>query len=1847
MPKKGLFVKDILVVGSTLGKNGEIHRNLNGKIGHHPVILNDGMVDNSRALRIIQHIKSIAETAKKNHKNGRYTRAITDEFSFYTSHTPLTLDEYKHIINETSKNLKGFPPNIILVMSSMPVQWPDGTLRNAVLHVQSPKDNVSDPIIHHFSKETFSWIDPYYAQGYNENIRLLFNPDNYNDPLYSPNVVLGGTKVSCNDVNQYKSAILVEGTGLSPLINTIDVCLDHCHGIAMRNAKELINQIPNPPLHVNHIVTSNSVGEKDINLAASTIHSDWHEKKVLGSIEKKNESIPTYFGDLINKSKAYIYHAKRVGLMHGDLFDRAVPKANIQQPINTRVDGDGNTLLHQVLIQESKSIQKESYFIGRLNKLIPYFIGDRMNQKNNLGNTPLHLAIQRIAEDDKLILFLLQGARLDIQNNLGVTPIALARHQGKISLLNKFYHLLSNKKEVYLSHRNTILDLLNEVSELNQKQKIAFSALGFEINEIHPKAETVIGLLQATQNNPLLIATHINKLLVLASSQPNLYTYLSDNNLFEGINNQTVKQLPQNVREDLLKKELAKQNPSADHIALFLSGCDIPCIFNQLESQKLSSCLMQSQRVYDELSRLRYESLIRDFAKASPNNANQCIERIVNSPVYFESVAIEALIHCSNNLNIALLKKKLHTIYPCCSYDKQKELFIQFQESDKIHFINYWLTKNANHLNQIVSPLAKKVAFLDIINPGTVVETIPNEMLVACMMNTREKIVDWSPLRHVNYAQLNYRSLYVQTLKQESTDSAYQRLDLLLQGGYPSVLVRCLYDQLKQDLGKQFLGNASVVIKNKLDNLFDPMQNLLQKAQANQMISQQEYTDCRMKFLNSRSCANYLKDPKFSRWILSHEVQTQGFPDSEELAVSIFEKQPLLANQEDYYKRFPLQSLSYLLLNNTQPYQAVRNSFPKKNMNMGIFNQFLTKNALLILAFENQLNEKDINSSLLQDIFSTFPLYDFKIKEKYPALLPQSIQIAKQNANQFMYDNLSLEQCPNADVVDSIIDFEKSRKNSNMLVNLIQNYPQQFFNHPSLGEFVSEVMNFLAANINFDKDHYHKIREKALQQLAVLPEETRQKILNCECSLGNNADIRVIQKILEYLPLGELDIARKIHNNDPLSKEVLQMLLERTLTSVNSREVYELIREKIDVRHSENARRIILQQNVRFNENRNSELIVTALRENIAIIRQLDKNTLLLLTADEVTRALEGIERVDLDIYALIQDKLIPSSDSIARLIINSEKSCDQPNIANMALACLHQPLIVSTLDPQSVYEMLNRDIDSNEKAILVEAMGENLFEQVYILSRNKNNREMLILLIENGGTGDFIQNKIAQLSTEDINSEPFIKLTQYKANLISNLAYRAIACNASHFISAVLKHRTVDDFLKYDDSLYDALYQNKDKPFLLKWILISFNKLLENQDIKNEIELAPAALSQPLLSLLNKLDTLYHQKAFLLASDIEALLPVICTHQDSCEVIQLAIQNSPELFTYENIQLIQENAQLQCDIKTANGSEDIKRLLTKYKKNIDNIEQEHLQKILPNIAPQVRPDQKEVDLNNLSFFKTELRDNPANNTSDIEGIIGALERPKMEELLAYTLSLSKEKVASEDIKKQRVNQVFYLGAALNNKGWLNPENFNAETAGLVFTGDKISASIQSLLAKTQHPSLEIVVPQPLHDGSQINRVAAEPQKPVLPNIENQVYKQALFKKHIDALEIQVNDLKGRRDKGPVGSDDYLKLDAAYNKANGVHGTLKDAGKKYFAKEISYADFKKCSDDVIKDAKPVLEEHRGGKAVLEVLTNIALFLVSLIRSAYNGKMTLFKLNTESVTKVNAVEDSVNKADPGA
>jgi len=133
-------------------------------------------------------------------------------------------------------------------------------------------------------------------------------------------------------------------------------------------------------------------------------------------------------------------------------------------------------------------------------------------------------------------------------------------------------------------------------------------------------------------------------------------------------------------------------------------------------------------------------------------------------------------------------------------------------------------------------------------------------------------------------------------------------------------------------------------------------------------------------------------------------------------------------------------------------------------------------------------------------------------------------------------------------------------------------------------------------------------------------------------------------------------------------------------------------------------------------------------------------------------------------------------------------------------------------------------------------------------------------------------------------------------------------------------------------------------------------------------------------------------------------------------------------------------------------------------------------QEMILNIDFPVLQNPIEVDLNNLDFFKTELGDNPAKNTLDIEEFIADLDRPSIEELFEYVISLTKELVDSREIAEKRTNQVFYLAAVLNNKKWLRPEYFNAVTAEFLFTGDKYSASIQRLFATTKHQSLNEAV---------------------------------------------------------------------------------------------------------------------------------------------------------------------------
>lgn len=158
-----------------------------------------------------------------------------------------------------------------------------------------------------------------------------------------------------------------------------------------------------------------------------------------------------------------------------------------------------------------------------------------------------------------------------------------------------------------------------------------------------------------------------------------------------------------------------------------------------------------------------------------------------------------------------------------------------------------------------------------------------------------------------------------------------------------------------------------------------------------------------------------------------------------------------------------------------------------------------------------------------------------------------------------------------------------------------------------------------------------------------------------------------------------------------------------------------------------------------------------------------------------------------------------------------------------------------------------------------------------------------------------------------------------------------------------------------------------------------------------------------------------------------------------------------------------------------------------------------------------------------------------------------------------------------------------------------------------------------------------------------------KPEKQVFPKITNLAHKKAEFNKCIDALEAQIENLKRRmviEARRNTNSEDYLKLKAAYDATASIHRGIKDAGKKYFERRISYIDFKGLVKAAVnnEETRPTLEEHRGVKKVLEDIIN---FLPKLINSLFGTEITLFKLNTESINKIDAVADTVNKAGPGA
>ena len=343
----------------------------------------------NRLLPVFNLIESIASRTKEQRTEGSITRAITDEFTFYPSNKPFTLDEYKEIINKASEVASGLPLDIHLVLATFPVIWPDGGIHNCGLYVQSPVPPNTKALVHHFSKKVPHPNDPIYKKS---DGTIYINRADSDNPNYSPNILLKDTEAYTNDGNQYGSALKVARSDGKEFIVSLGICFDHGNGVERAQVHQLINQLQadkkDVPLLCNHVITSATVGRVNEHILSTVTHADTHAKNRRPS----QNQIPgrsgfvcsTISSSFSGELGAEVYPQKRIGTLHSDLFQHA----SASQVLSLNIpDEDGNTMLHQVFLESEFD---RDLIARRLYSMVVN--GGDPNISNALNQTVLDLA---------------------------------------------------------------------------------------------------------------------------------------------------------------------------------------------------------------------------------------------------------------------------------------------------------------------------------------------------------------------------------------------------------------------------------------------------------------------------------------------------------------------------------------------------------------------------------------------------------------------------------------------------------------------------------------------------------------------------------------------------------------------------------------------------------------------------------------------------------------------------------------------------------------------------------------------------------------------------------------------------------------------------------------------------------------------------------------------------------------------------------------------------------------------------------------------------------------------------------------------------------------------------------------------------------------------------------------------------------------------------------------------------------------------------------------------------------------------------------------------------------------
>lgn len=306
------------------------------------------------------HAKNLDKEEMREGCENDITRLTTNEFLFYTKN-PLTIDEFKNLMEEVYKVAKGQPPNLHLVLASFAILLVNGKVKGNEEDKEEYKDGIisivpyivcgKDPQMSFIVKSYPSTMDLQYREPGDEfsdagDYIELFGKDKYDIPQDQAILNVGGKDCPLS----YNNVIRCKTAGGAEFHAGVNICLDHSKKVADENMRAIENKAQHSselfPIQEWLLITSNTT---------SSFSGPCWEKTTYADRQSKKKKEPTY--DKKNKEDDSISEQESIDQDEPSSDQQDQEKPNNDQQVELTSDQQNKD--HQGFSNNQKSKEKK------------------------------------------------------------------------------------------------------------------------------------------------------------------------------------------------------------------------------------------------------------------------------------------------------------------------------------------------------------------------------------------------------------------------------------------------------------------------------------------------------------------------------------------------------------------------------------------------------------------------------------------------------------------------------------------------------------------------------------------------------------------------------------------------------------------------------------------------------------------------------------------------------------------------------------------------------------------------------------------------------------------------------------------------------------------------------------------------------------------------------------------------------------------------------------------------------------------------------------------------------------------------------------------------------------------------------------------------------------------------------------------------------------------------------------------------------------------------------------------------------------------------------------------------